>query len=89
MVRSPDAESDWPSVARDDALDAEVARQRGTWVSRLLRPPALLRASGKPFVSLPTACAAMGALVLALIIWRVDVVRLLPQTAEFYKIGRA
>jgi hypothetical protein len=35
-------------------------------------------------VSLPTACAAMGALVLALLIWRVDVVRLLPQTAGFY-----
>ena len=28
----------------------------------------------------------MGALVLALIIWRVDVVRLLPQTAAFYKM---
>jgi hypothetical protein len=28
----------------------------------------------------------MGALVLALFIWRVDVVRLLPQTAAFYKL---
>jgi hypothetical protein len=28
----------------------------------------------------------MGALVLALVIWRVDVVRLLPQTAAFYKL---
>jgi hypothetical protein len=28
----------------------------------------------------------MGALVLALVIWRVDVVRLLPQTALFYKM---
>ena len=27
----------------------------------------------------------MGALVLALVIWRVDVVRLLPQTAAFYQ----
>jgi hypothetical protein len=39
-----------------------------------------------PGMSLPTACAAMGALVLALLIWRVDVVRLLPQTAGFYKM---
>jgi hypothetical protein len=38
-------------------------------------------------VSLSTACAAMGALVLALVIWRVDVVRLLPQTAAFYKMA--
>jgi predicted Zn finger-like uncharacterized protein len=49
------------------------------------------RASGKsllklPFAGLPTACAAMGALVLALVIWRTDVVRLLPQTATFYKM---
>jgi hypothetical protein len=28
----------------------------------------------------------MGALVLALVIWRVEVVRLLPQTAAFYKM---
>jgi len=35
-------------------------------------------------ISLPLACAAMGALALALMIWRVDVVRLLPQTATFY-----
>jgi hypothetical protein len=47
----------------------------------------LLYASGKSFASLPTACAAMAALVLALTIWRVDVVRLLPQTAAFYKMA--
>ena len=83
--QAPDA--DWPSVARDDAHDAEFARpQRLSWLRTLLRPLASHRTPGKPFVSLPTACAAMGALVLALIIWRVDVVRLLPQTAAFYKM---
>jgi predicted Zn finger-like uncharacterized protein len=39
-----------------------------------------------PAVSLATVCAAMGALVVALMIWRADVVRLLPQTAAFYKL---
>lgn len=39
----------------------------------------------RPVVSLPTACAAMGALVLALLIWRNDVVQLMPHTAAFYK----
>jgi hypothetical protein len=39
-----------------------------------------------PSISLPVACAAMGALALALVIWRVDVVRLLPQTATFYRM---
>ena len=39
-----------------------------------------------PSFGLPTACTAMGALILALMIWRADVVRLLPQTATFYKM---
>ena len=82
----PGADSDWPSVAQDDAEDT-AARRPGSWFRKLLRPPALLRASGKPLIGLPTACAAMGALALALIIWRADVVRLLPQTATFYKMA--
>jgi predicted Zn finger-like uncharacterized protein len=78
---------DWPSIARDEVQDREAARQqRLSRLRRLLRPPALLQAIGRPFASLPTACAAMGALVLALIIWRADVVRLMPQTAMFYKM---
>jgi predicted Zn finger-like uncharacterized protein len=81
-----DADSGWPSAAQDDALGAGISRpRRGSRLGSLLTPSVLFRASGKPVVGLPTACAAMGALVLALVIWRVDVVRLLPQTATFYK----
>jgi predicted Zn finger-like uncharacterized protein len=77
----------WPTVARDDAFDSVAARPRRQWrLGGLLRRPAFLRAPGKPALNLTTACAAMGALVLALFIWRVDVVRLLPQTAAFYKL---
>jgi predicted Zn finger-like uncharacterized protein len=80
-------ETDWPSIARHDAADIETGRPRRlSGLRNLLKPPGSLRAPGKPFVGLPTACAAMGALVLALIIWRVEVVRLLPQTATFYKM---
>jgi predicted Zn finger-like uncharacterized protein len=79
------SEADWPSIAQHDALDG-VRPHRQPWFRKLLRPPALPGARGSAFVSLPTTCAAMGALVLALIIWRVDVVRLLPQTAAFYKM---
>ena len=76
-------EADWTSMARDDAEDAGTAR---SWrPARLQTLLARLGAPGK--VSLPTACAAMGALVLALVIWRTDVVRLLPQTAGFYKMA--
>jgi predicted Zn finger-like uncharacterized protein len=79
-----DSENDWPSIARQDPSDPEVAGPRPlSWLRRIVKPP--FRASGSPLVGLPTVCAAMGALVLALMIWRVDVVRLLPQTATFYK----
>jgi predicted Zn finger-like uncharacterized protein len=79
--------TDWPQAARNDMQDVTVARpQRLSWFRKLLRPLAPQGAPAKPFVSLTTVCAAMGALVLGLVIWRVDVVRLLPQTAGFYKM---
>jgi predicted Zn finger-like uncharacterized protein len=81
------AEPDWPSVARYEGQDAEGRRLgRLSGLRKFLRSPTFLGASGKPFISLPTACAGMGALLLALVIWRVEVVRLMPQTAIFYKM---
>jgi predicted Zn finger-like uncharacterized protein len=78
---------DWASAARADAYDHDAEYPKRAWgFSRLFRLPAFSPISGKPAIGLPTACAAMGALVLALIIWRNDVVRLLPQTAAFYKM---
>ncbi len=72
--------TDWPSIARHDLPDAAAGGpQRRSWLRRLAKP-------GKPLIGSPTVCAAMGALVLALVIWRVEVVRLLPQTATFYKM---
>jgi predicted Zn finger-like uncharacterized protein len=85
---STGGDSDWTSAAREDAEDhLEVPitthRQR---LARLFRLPSLPRIPFMPSFGLPTACAAMGALILALMIWRADVVRLLPQTAVFYKM---
>jgi predicted Zn finger-like uncharacterized protein len=83
----PMAAAGWPAEAREEPADVAAApTPRRSWFRKRLKPPALLGASGKSFASLPTACAAMGALVLALMIWRVEVVRLLPQTATFYKM---
>jgi predicted Zn finger-like uncharacterized protein len=80
------AETDWPSVAQQDAeAHAEVVSTHRSRLARLFRRPTLPGLPGKSSFGLPTACAAMGALLLALIIWRGDVVRLLPQTAMFYK----
>jgi len=82
----PSGDSDWPSAARQDAEgDEEIPitthRQR---LARLFRLPS--RIPFMPSFGLPTACVAMGALVLALMIWRAEIVRLLPQTATFYKM---
>jgi predicted Zn finger-like uncharacterized protein len=82
------AADDWTSAAREDGLDHDEERpKRASLFSRLFRLPALPHLlPGKPVIGLPTACVAMGALVLALLFWRSDVVRLLPQTAAFYKM---
>jgi predicted Zn finger-like uncharacterized protein len=45
--------------------------------SFVLRSPAITR---------NTFCVAMAAMVLALVIWRVEIVHLLPQTAAFYRL---
>jgi predicted Zn finger-like uncharacterized protein len=81
-------DADWPSAAQNDLHGTDDAGSgRFAWLSRLMRPKASRRASsGKLPFSLTTACAGMGALVLALLIWRSDLVRLLPQTAAFYKL---
>jgi predicted Zn finger-like uncharacterized protein len=84
---SGNRETDWPSVAREDAeAHEDTVSTHASRLARLFRLPALPRIPFMPAVGLPTACAAMGALVLALVIWRADVVRLLPQTAMFYRM---
>ncbi|MCK1385550.1 MJ0042-type zinc finger domain-containing protein [Bradyrhizobium sp. 21] len=87
-----DAEDEWSSAARA-AEDDVVGAQHQSWVrglfsrrgARVSRPVATA-VPRKSHFGLPTACVAMGALVLALVIWRGDMVRLLPQTAAFYKM---
>jgi predicted Zn finger-like uncharacterized protein len=80
--------ADWPSPAESDLPGAD-----GTWSGRFARlggfmgPAANGRAfSDKAPFRLSTACAAMGALMLAVLIWRAEMVRLLPQTAAFYRL---
>lgn len=85
-------EDEWSAAARaaeEDVAGAQhqswfrgLFRRRGARVSR----PVAAAPRQKSYLGLPTACAAMGALVLALVIWRGDMVRLLPQTAAFYKL---
>lgn len=77
---------DWAAPAGEDAEDELAApSRRPPWLPRRLRLPRVPRLGGRSTPGLPTACAAMGALALALIIWRAEIVHLLPQTALFYR----
>jgi predicted Zn finger-like uncharacterized protein len=90
MVESPSISAEWPAGGESASWPAAARSDGGsdTVAVRRSRPSPLRRLKpsfSMPGVSLTTVCAAMGALVLALTIWRTDVVRLLPQTAAFYK----
>ncbi|MBR0969268.1 MULTISPECIES: MJ0042-type zinc finger domain-containing protein [Bradyrhizobium] len=87
-----ETEDEWSAAARD-AEEEVVGAQHQSWFRGLfgrrgarVRRQAPTVAPRKSYFGLPTACAAMGALVLALVVWRGDMVRLLPQTAAFYKM---
>jgi predicted Zn finger-like uncharacterized protein len=82
---------DWQTMARQDGYedaDDEAGFEPKPWFHKLLlqlgRPDVTRRIAG--FAGAGTACAAMGALVVALLVWRADVVRLMPQTASFYRM---
>ncbi|EJN13301.1 Protein of unknown function (DUF3426) [Bradyrhizobium sp. YR681] len=85
-------EDEWSAAARV-AEEEVVGVQHQSWFRSLfsrrgarVSRPAPAKTPRKSSFGLPTACAAMGALVVALVVWRGDVVRLLPQTAAFYKM---
>jgi predicted Zn finger-like uncharacterized protein len=75
--------TDWRTEATDEQPDEGAPSGRFPWLGRFMNPKATRRKA--PF-SLTTACAAMGALVLGMVIWRAEMVRLLPQTAAFYRL---
>ncbi|WP_322514583.1 MJ0042-type zinc finger domain-containing protein [Rhodopseudomonas palustris] len=89
-----------PEPDADADADAEVVPRAGRKRSKRsfgARRPKGLKALLEPLKQDPigtiksaftasTACAAFGALALGLLIWRADVVRLLPQTGTFYRL---
>jgi predicted Zn finger-like uncharacterized protein len=99
VVDSPSISTGWPAegentLAGDDewtqaarqGIDDEIPTTHRQRLARLFRLPSLPRIPFMPTLGLPSACTAMGALILGLLAWRADVVRLLPQTATFYKM---
>jgi predicted Zn finger-like uncharacterized protein len=84
---SQGSETDWPSVAQQDAeAHEEVVSSHRSRLAGLFRLPKFPPIPGIPSISARVACVAMGALVVSLLFWRADVVRLMPQTATFYKM---
>lgn len=99
MVESPSVSPDWPSqatqhetevdwttAARHEAEDDGPGRRKRSHLGKLLRLPPFPPIPMPRGAGLTATCAAMAALVLAMIVWRGDVVRLLPQTAAFYRL---
>ena len=67
----------WPTAARDDAEGHEGAvSTHASRLARIFRLASLPRLPAMPAFGLPTACGAMGALILALVIWRAEVVQI-------------
>src|SRR5579871_3071990 len=77
---SADVPADWTAEVRRTELvgDADEPPARRWRRDRLGVP--------RPRFSLSAVIAAMAALIAGLVIWRTDVVRLLPQTAAFFKL---
>jgi hypothetical protein len=78
----PAEDAEWTTLDTTKKLRSRTQRERLD-LSRSLRSlarPDTLR------ISLPTICTAMGAIALALVIWRTGVVRLMPQTAAFFRM---
>jgi hypothetical protein len=77
----------WAARTREEELHPGDGRARKNWLRIFGRPSLRAVLPRKPSLDLRFACAAMGALVAALIVWRADVVKLLPQTANFYRMA--
>lgn len=82
---APTAEADWTTEARhdvhDEAAEPRRSRLRGLFSLPPFPPIPILRG-----INPTMACGAMAALALALLVFRNDVVRVLPGTAAFYRL---
>jgi predicted Zn finger-like uncharacterized protein len=81
-------DGDWHTMARQGGANGETDEDAAgkPWFRTFRRRPPARKSSRLAILKPSTACAAMGALAAALLIWRADVVRLMPQTAAFYRM---
>ncbi|MCB1413698.1 MAG: zinc-ribbon domain-containing protein [Xanthobacteraceae bacterium] len=81
VVDSPSIASDMPRSALDGVTTIDHAPVRDD-----APPPPAARKRRNLRLTLPMACLVMAALSMALVVWRAEIVRLLPQTARFYRL---
>jgi hypothetical protein len=86
LAQDDPANADWAAAAQDDAPTARSASGRRGNTRKFAFGSGPAKSLSFRF-SAPIAIAAMAALVLALVVWRNDVVRLLPQTAAFFQLA--
>lgn len=82
--RSRTEDTDWTIAARDDAGPLRESRRPRVGKLRRFAPRMPQRGLNRSHL-LPIMTAAMAAFAAAILIWRVDIVRLMPQTAAFYE----
>lgn len=77
-------DTDWTVAARDDAGPLREPRPTRRGKLRNLAPKMPHSGLNRSHI-LPIITAAMAAFAVAILIWRIDIVRLMPQTAAFYE----
>jgi len=82
------ADRSWSALAQqNDGAEAISSQKPGSRFKGFENPVGRLKSSKWTVAAnLPTACLALSALVFVLLGWRADVVRMMPQTAAFYKM---
>jgi predicted Zn finger-like uncharacterized protein len=92
MVESPPLTGDWPEDNAEEPADWTDSGDDEATDSHNPAKPSHRKSLKRPpmprigqLTGLPALTVAMGALLVALFVWRADVVRLMPQTASFYK----
>lgn len=78
-------DTDWTITARDEAEPVLGSKRARPSRLRNFAPRLPQRGLNRSHL-LPVFTAAMAAFAVALLIWRVDIVRLMPQTAAFYDV---
>ncbi len=88
--RSLDVYPDWQAADEEPKPAGRIGRLLAALKIPINLPPlprVPLPQFMKHYWTLPAACAGMAALTIALVVWRADVVRLMPQTAAFFKMA--